>query len=146
MCKHEKAPARAAITLPVKSQYTQQDTAKIVVTCTAEAQPSMYCAWVHYINPGDATADTHSPSAPHKLSQCLSFDSICASQVTPEADALSCRCPAFCLHAWHQQCRRGYFCPEPLAVPTLLSKPSINFSLCSLGQQISMGSSWHVQI
>jgi hypothetical protein len=34
-----KAPARAAITLPVKSQYTQQDTVKIVVTCTAEDLP-----------------------------------------------------------------------------------------------------------
>jgi hypothetical protein len=32
VCKHEKAPARAAIILLVKSQYTQQDTVKIVVT------------------------------------------------------------------------------------------------------------------
>jgi hypothetical protein len=38
MCKHEKVPAQAAIILPVKSQYTQQDTAKIVVTCTVEDQ------------------------------------------------------------------------------------------------------------
>jgi hypothetical protein len=36
--------ARAAIILPVKSQYTQQDSAKIVVTCTAEDQRQLPAA------------------------------------------------------------------------------------------------------
>jgi hypothetical protein len=38
------SPGRAAIILPVKSQYTQQDTAKIVITCTAENQRQLPAA------------------------------------------------------------------------------------------------------